>query len=611
MSGTFLTGQPKPDPAAASRRAVWPAAALIVVAGAVAYHNSFSGPLVFDDLGSIRDNASLRHLWSALRPPPGLTVTGRPVVNLSLALNYAISGPRVWSYHALNLLIHLLAALTLCGILRRTLRRDALLADPLVWAGAIAVLWTVHPLQTESVTYLVQRAESLMGLFYLLTLYGFIRCAEQPAGDDAPRSAWAWVSVSCCFLGMASKEVMVSAPLIVFLYDRTFVSGSFLEAWRRHARLYLGLAASWLLLAWLVAGAGDRGGSAGFHSSVPWPSYAGTQLWAIVHYLRLALWPHPLVFYYGRMLRTGLTFEAAGDALVVGLLAAGTVWALRRRPRLGFLGAWFFAILAPTSSVVPVASETVAEHRVYLALIPVIVLVVLACARGLGRAAALALLAAAGLALAGATMARNGDYRSELALWSETVRSGPENPVAHNNLGEAFRTAGSLAPAREQFEQALRLDPAYPDAWNNLGVTLAAQGFTDAAIRAFTRAVALKPDDAEAQLNWGNVLQEQGVFTEASRHYAEALRLEPDRAETHFNFGKMLLREGQLAAAEVQFSETIRLRPVDAEARNNLGVVLAESGRPAEAEAQFTAALRIRPDYPVARKNLHQLQGAP
>src|SRR5271170_509528 len=153
---------------------------LIVAAGLLAYRKSYGGPFVFDDPPSILYNATIRHLWpfwSVLRPPhgEGITVGGRPVLNLSLAVNYAISGTRVWSYHALNLLIHILAGLTLFGIVRRTLERvgSGDLARPYLLGLAITLLWILHPLQTESVTYVVQRAESLMGLFYLLTLYCF------------------------------------------------------------------------------------------------------------------------------------------------------------------------------------------------------------------------------------------------------------------------------------------------------------------------------------------------------------------------------------------------------------------------------------------------------
>ena len=182
---------------------------LVIVAGLLAYHNSFTGPFIFDDTFSIKENPTIRHLWpiwQSLSPPHrgGLAVEGRPVINLSVAINYALGGYAVWGYHAFNLMVHILAGLTLFGLVRRTLVQPRLrerfgsVANEL--ALATAVLWVVHPLQTESVTYIIQRAESIMGLFYLLTLYCFVRGVE-----SRRRGLWSGLSVTACALGMASK----------------------------------------------------------------------------------------------------------------------------------------------------------------------------------------------------------------------------------------------------------------------------------------------------------------------------------------------------------------------------------------------------------------------
>lgn len=290
-------------PAASSRLRILAAGGVVAVAGTVAYLNSFGGPFVYDDVPGILNNQSIRRLWppwGALAvPAKDLTVSGRPIANLSFAINYALSGTDVWSYHALNLLIHILCGVTLFGIVRRTLVRSVCQArfdrDAVPLAMGIALLWVMHPLQTEAVTYLVQRVESLGSLFLLLTVYGFVRSLESPQ-----RLRWELCAVTACLLGVSTKEVVVTAPVLVLLYDRTFAAGTFQKAIGRRLWMYVGLVATWIPLAYLVWSAGwNRGGSAGFGVRVGTLEYWFVQFRAVAHYLWLAVWPHPLVFEYG------------------------------------------------------------------------------------------------------------------------------------------------------------------------------------------------------------------------------------------------------------------------------------------------------------------------
>ena len=472
---------PTPEQAAqvSSQRATLLAVLVVILAILAAYNNSFTVSLVFDDYPGITTNQSIRHLWpiwDVLSPPiSGVTVSGRPLLNLSLAIDYAISGDEVWSYHATNLVIHILAALLLFDLVRRTFllptMRDRWSASAIPLAFVIALLWAVHPLQTESVTYVVQRAESLMGLFYLLALYCFVR-GESTGWDGSctaiPRSlqrvgsttaaptreavSWYAASALACLFGMASKEVMISAPLVVLLYDRTFCAGSFREAWRRRYAFYLALASTWLLLGWLVLTAGNLGRSAGFAPDrFSWRSYSATEPGVIAHYLRLAVWPSGLCLDYG--------WPAArtwGDVLVPGipiaLVLALTVWALVKRPAWGLLGASFFAILAPTSSFFPVL-DAAFDHRMYLPLAAVVTALVTGTfliGRWIARRAKIPLLVSqsiggglvllAGVTLIALTVRRNMDYQDDLSLWADTVAKAPHNPRAHTSMGLAGRS---------------------------------------------------------------------------------------------------------------------------------------------------------------------------
>jgi len=678
-----------PFRSAAGRR-VCLGAALIVLGALVAYANSFGGPFLFDDIGSIPENATIRHLWpiwAALSPPVGgFTVSGRPVLNLSLAVNYALGGTNVWGYHAANLLIHILAGLTLFGIVRRTLviRRSmgiqpmvvvyhGLEAHATLIAFTVALLWTVHPLQTESVTLVIQRAESLMGLFYLLTLYGFIRYAETgaawPRADEERgletastfktfRVGWGCLAVFSCLLGMATKEVMVTAPVIVFLYDRTFVSGTFREAWRRDKGLHAGLASTWLVLAWLVSASGGRAGTAGFGAGVAWWAYALTQFRAIAHYLRLSIWPHPLVSDYGRMLG-GPPLQVIGDAVVVIGLVGATIWALagkfRNMRALGFAGAWFFLILAPSSSVVPVVTEIIAEHRMYLPLAAVVAAVVVGgyqvfeeLRRSTGilpvlRFGPLWIVACmfAAVGFAGMTYRRNVVYRSNLAFWADAALKVPDNPGAHNNLGNTLAERGFLEAAMAEYHEALRLDPDYSDAHTDLGNALVKQGHfapaidnylvalrfrpadpavhyglglalmrsgrSNDALEQFEQAVRLKPDSADAWSNLAELLVAAGRWAEAADAYAAATRLRPDNADTRANYGNVLAQLGRRPEAMREYRAALILQPAAPDVHNNLGSLLAESGRFDEAKVEFQDALRLKPDYQAARDNLDRV----
>ena len=585
--------------------------AVIAVAVVAAYSRTYSVPLLFDDGGAIANNASIRHWGSAFWPPITTTAGGRPVLNLSLALNFAISGTSVWSYHALNLAIHGLAALTLFGIFRRTLAPRVGPAAPGL-AFSAALLWALHPLQTESVTYIVQRAESLMGLFYLLTLYCFIRGtegqkAEEPNPGRPGTSVFLYFSAFFCLLGMATKEVMVSAPLILLLYDRTFVAGTFSEAWRRRRRFYAGLAATWLILLFLVLSTHNRGGSAGFGRGVSWTGYALTQFPAIFRYLRLSVWPHPLVFNYGAERVESLRAIWPTAVLVTGLMAA-TGWALvRAGPRervLGFAGAWFFAILAPTS-LVPIYTQTAAEHRMYLALIPVVGLIVVELHRRLGRAALPVCVAlAAGLFVL--TWERNQTYRSALVLWADTAAHCPGNVVARDNLGcELEKVPGRTRETIAEFEAALRLDPNDVTAHTNLGFVLSRDGRTAEAIAQSEEALRLDPNNAAAHANLGFALSAEGRTAEAIAEYEAAVRLKPNQAEMHYNLGFALARTaGRLDQAIAEFAEALRLKPDDVEAHYDLGFALSAEGRTAEAIAQYEEALRLKPDHAQAHNNL-------
>lgn len=589
---------------------MWLVAGLLGLAALAAYWNTFSAPFVFDDAHAITENATIRRLWplwTVLSPPgAGADASGRPVVNLSFAINHAISGDAPWSYHVLNLLIHIAAGCTLFGIARRTLAgrrlQDRFGRNALPLAAAIAALWLLHPLQTAAVTYVSERTESLAGLLALATLYGFIRSRAAAT----PRRALAWFGSSwvACLLAMATKETAVVVPLLVLIYDFIFIAEGCLAELRRRWRYHAALAATWLLLAALMAGTHGRGGTAGFATGLSPLVYFQTQCRTVVHYLGLCFWPRPLVFDYG--MPVVRNFSAAWpEALLLLVLATATVIALRRRAAAGFLGAWFFLTLAPSSSILPIASQTVADHRMYLASAAVVTAVVIGLHRLAGHRS-LWLWPAAAVLLGGATFARNETFRTELALWQDTVAKAPHNGRAHYNLGIVYSRQGLYARAVAEDEAALASDDGWaaasqlPAIHNKLGYDLEKLGRLPEAVTHYETALRAKPDYALAHLNLARALTRLDRRPEAITHYQAAIRLGAGGVDAETELAEALMHDGRFAEAVEHSRAVARRTPASAPAFNNLGYALISAGRADAAVAAYREAVRLDPRYAAA-----------
>ena len=441
----------------------------------------------------------------------------------------------------------------------------------------------------------MQRAESLSSLLYLLTLYGFIRAT---ASNSKP---WSVASVAACLLAATTKEIAATAPLLVLLYDRMWVSGTFRAALRARAWYYAALALVWPLLAWLVAGTAGRGGTAGLGVGVSSLEYAISQLRAIRGYFGLAAWPFPLVIDHRGTLSFASAAAALPFALVVVALVAATIFALRRAPALGFCGAWFFVVLAPSSSVVPLL-DTMFEHRVYLALAGPLALAVAAAHAWLGVRAT-TVLACAAFACVGLTLNRNADYRSEVALWSANVAHTPANPRAHFLLGNALLAHGQPAAAVPAFQTAVQLKPDYIEAHNNLGNALLAANRVPESLVALEHAIRLHPL-AKTHFTAATAFAQLGRIDEAIFHYDAALRLEPAYAEALYNRGNLHAQKNQPQAALADYEAALRIAPGFVDPHLNAVVTLISLRRFGEAAAHGETAVRLRPDYAAAHWKL-------
>ena len=503
---------------------------------------------------------------------------------MSLAVNYQLGHLDVPGYHLFNLAVHAIAGLLLFGIVRRTIQlhndRSGRNVPAAGLAFAAALLWLVHPLQTESVTYVIQRCESMMGMFFLLCLYCVVR------GSQAARG-WPWYAASlfACLLGLGCKEVMAAAPPVVLLYDRVFLSASWREVLRRRGWLYVLLFGSVLALIVVmlpvIQGGGD--GSAGFSNTnlTAW-AYLQSQPGVILHYLRLAAWPRPLCLDYDWQPSQSLPDILPGAMVVLALLA-GSLLAFRYRPWLGFLGLSFFLVLAPTSSIIPIKDLAV-EHRMYVPLAPVVVLAVLIwfaltgrlvtdpSARRLVRVGPAVL---AVLLLVGTTVQRNADYCDPLRMWSKVVEVAPHNARGHFSLGTTYIDRGDRRRARTHLERAIALDPDGARPHVNLGILLVRQGNLRRGEAHLRRALELKPNNAGALINLGYLRMRRQNWREALTYFQQAADLEPYNVPARQNLASALLRMGKADEAVSALREALRLNPHSGDVRIQLAWILA------------------------------------
>ncbi len=597
----------------------------------VVYYPAASGPFIFDDFKTIVDNSSIRQLWplvgsgdniGPLNPPDTSPSHGRPLVNLAMAANYHFGGLDPYGYRIVHMVVHLFSAMLLWAIVARTLRLDYFqgrfdrLAEPLSFAAAL--VWTLHPLHTETLVYVTQRTELLMGMFYLATLYCSMR--YWATERRTLRTTYLILAAAACMSGMLCKEMMASAPAMVLLYERTFVTGSFRRALRRSWPLYVGLALAWVPVIALNLD-GPRTPGAGFGKGATALVWWFTQAKLLYMYLKLAVWPWPLVIHYEfPYVRTAS--EAWPWLLTTGLLAIGTVVLVWRRSVTGFVAVWIFAVLSPTL-LVPLVGETVAERRMYVPLAAIVPLLIIggyvvqrwvwqSAARRVGRepirggpfavffVAAITLLIGYGYLCSQRLVA----YRDEFSLWQDAVIHQPHDPVVQLSLGTLLAERGQLPEAIEHLEEAVRLAPVHQDstmpyaellqhrAHYNLARALEGSGRIQDAAEQYRTTLRLWPEDPGSHFNLARLLENAGHKQQAVEHYRQAIAAQPDLSQAHSNLGILLLTAGHVPEAIESFESALRWQE-DLANYLNLATAYSSANRVAEAIPMAEKALDL------------------
>jgi tetratricopeptide (TPR) repeat protein len=572
---------------------------MVLGLGLFAYHNAFDGPFLFDDWGNIVESPATLSLW----PDQRVIANNRPLVLYSFAVNRALFGLNVQSYHAVNVGLHLINASLLFFVVVEFLGssawRDRVPDRQAIQLGfLVATLWVVHPLTTQSVTYMAQRYETAMATCFLVCIWAALRSWQtgRPAG-------WLALSVGACWLGFWCKEVMAVGPCLIPLIDRVATGRRWRDLLSQRSWYYVALWTPWLwfIRVFVASSTSSRSMGFGYKKITPW-EYLGTQPEVICHYLRLTFWPDVLCLDYLWPVERQLWISLALGIPLATLFLAGLVLAYRGSLS-GLLLTAFFFILAPTSSIVPIA-DLANEHRMYLPLACVVMGVValasqwinslvkrgrLSDAGRLGVTAALFLVAVSGLSWR--TIERNSDYLSGIRIWSSALRTNPRNPRAwynlgteyqeaghfdhamrmyreglkigapmaelHYGLGECLRSLGEQTEAETAYRQALAINPDHPQARNALGVSLQRRGLNEAALAAFEHAAGFGM--GEAIYNRASLKIELGRHAEAIRELREILRTQPDFKLARRRLAWALstasnesLRDGQAALSELK-----------------------------------------------------------
>jgi tetratricopeptide (TPR) repeat protein len=592
-------------------------AVLLVAAGLLAYENSMSGVFTLDDIPCIVNNESLRSLdatWNAGPDdiPGGLN--RRVVGRWTFALNFAAGGLNVWGYHLVNIVIHITAALLLMGIVRRVLLLpripSALREQAALLAFCAALLWLVHPIQTESVTYIVQRLESLMGMFFLASLYALLR------SRDSRTVFWQSLAVITGGLCIGTKEVGLMLPLVALLFDRVFLGSSWSEVLSKRGIVHALLLTA--MVGYLLIGIGSMPLRVenqvkideAVQRATSW-EFLRTQPGVLLHYLKITFWPKSLCLELNWPIAHDPLEIYGKGALIVATLIGGFAL-LRSRPVVGFLIVTFFLILAPSSTIVPLFIAF--EHRMYLSLGCVAIGVVFAVfwfgqrlsqrfgleasARS-GAICVLLVCVPAAMALTFLTRQHNETYRDSIAVWQNVVRVAPHNVRAHMNLGVYLGKAGRYDEAESHFRYALDHKPTYHACWYNLGQHQHRdQKSPQDAVASFRKAVELNPGKDIYHFALASALADSGDTAAAEASYRRTLEINSDHYEPHHNLGRLLRKEGRLAEAEQLLKRAIELSPVSWRTQCQLAKLRINQGNSEGAKQHYEDAFECFEDEP-------------
>jgi len=590
---------------------------LFSVAGFGLYSKTLQGPFIFDDVSKIKDNPNIRltefEANKILKAAFGKgSAKSRPVGNISFALNYYFHQYHLEGYHIVNIIIHILTGIFLFYFLKTTLSLPSVKTTgngSAKIAFFAALIWLVNPIQTQSVTYVVQRLNSLAALFYILSFWLYVKARL----TDHRGKKWSRFggAVAAWVLALGCKQNAAILPFFIFLYEWYFLQDLSSKWLKSNLKYLAAVVILFGVIALLYLGTDPLQRLSSIkdfaNKDFTLTERVMTQFRVIIYYISLIFFPHPsrLNLDYDFPLSTSLISPLTtllSLSAIVGLILLAIYFARKER-LLSFCILWFFGNLLIESSIIPLA--IIFEHRNYLPSMLVCLIPVILAYRYIKLSwIKIGLMCLIVSVFSFWTYQRNRVWQNEITLWTDIVQKSPDKARPHANLGDAFKKEGKLDAAIEQFMTAVRLDPSLPEPYNNLGVVLAKQGKIDEAIDYYSRAIKIKPSYAEAYFNLGSTLAAHGQIMQAIDMLSKALQLNPDSARVHSNLGSLFIKQGNLEKALYHNKEALRLDPQLVEAHNNMGIVLMREGKLEAAISQFREALQIDPNFKPAANSL-------
>ncbi len=585
------------------------------------YGHTLQGPFVYDDLANIPLNRFVRMESLDLDQMYDVAfhsqTSSRPLAYLSFALNYYVHEYDVAGFHVVNIGIHLVSGLFV-GLLalatyRIQLRTRVSSATQrtekcVLWMSLFAgCIFIAHPVQTQAVTYLVQRMTSMAVMFYLAAMLCYIQGRTRSSG----RWRWWLGSALCGILALSSKQIGATLPFAVLLYEWYFFQ-DLSRPWLKRCSKFLVAA----VVVFLAIGAIYT-----YRNGFTLPGYAVrdftvgerllTQCRVVVFYLSLVIFPSPtrlnLLHHFSTshsLFDPATTFLSL--LLLIGLGALG-VWSARRYRILSFAIAWWFLQLALESTVVPL--EMAYEHRLYLPIVGVALLIPWALWRvSAGRSWAAVVAVAVIVLLTCGTHVRNRVWSDAVTLWTDVIKkSGNDDPRGYNNRGIAFMEMGKNELALRDHLAALKVAPNEPMQHYSVAKGYVGTGRYEEAVKSYTKAIAIKPDMIDGYAARGRAYYFLGKTDLALADFAKAIELDPRSIETLENRVDLYKSEGQYAEAIQDLDEILRLIPRHSQAYKARGIVHQATGNYVAAKDDFSRAVELEPRQYDARLHLGSL----